>query len=199
MSPMPGNTEEHQLRLKERRAVLTQTLGGILQPGQGFVWEVGSGHGHFLTALAQSNPAQTFIGIDIAKDRVARGQRKQARARLPRLHFLQAEATDFLEARPPGNVIEATYILFPDPWPKRRHEKNRLIQPEFLAQLASRSAPRARLHFRTDHSPYFRDAHTRVAQHPGWRLLDPKEWGFDYETIFQQKAPSFESLVAERI
>ena len=117
MSPMPGNTEEHQLRLKERRAVLTQTLGGILQPGQGFVWEVGSGHGHFLTALAQSNPAQTFIGIDIAKDRVARGQRKQARARLPRLHFLQAEATDFLEALPPGNVIEATYILFPDPWP----------------------------------------------------------------------------------
>ena len=198
MSPRPGNTDEHRQRIQERRDALRQTLVQILPPRQPFVWEVGSGHGHFLTAFAQTEPGRTFIGVDIAKDRVARGQRKQTRARLAHLHFIQADAEDFLEALPPANLIDATYILFPDPWPKRRHEKNRLLQHAFLTQLASKSAPNARLHFRTDHAPYFRDAHTLVAQHPAWRLLAPEAWGFDTETIFQQKAPSFESLVAER-
>lgn len=128
-------------------------------------------------------------------DRIERGNRKRTRAKLDHLHFIHADARDFLEALPRGVTFAAVYILFPDPWPKRRHHKNRIMQPEFLTAVAKRAGEDTRLHFRTDHEPYFRDAETAVHAHPDWEIV-AEPWPFEYVTVFQSRADSHHSFTA---
>lgn len=198
MSENATRTAQHWETVAGRRAALRELFATLLPKDRGFVWEVGSGHGHYLTAFATANPQELCIGIDIAKDRVARGNRKQARAKLKNLHFLHADSTDFLAAMPDTARFSSIYILFPDPWPKRRHEKNRLIQNDFLKEVAQRAGKGTRIHFRTDHKGYFRAASAVFNQAPDWTVLPESAWPFELETIFQQKADSFQSLIAER-
>lgn len=174
-----------------------ETVREAAPPPVDFVWEVGCGHGHFLTAYATAHPARSCIGVDIASDRIARARKKAQRARLPHLHFLRAEASLFLEALPASARIGAVFILFPDPWPKLRHHKHRVLQPEFLEKIARRAAPGCRLHFRTDFEPYFLEARSVAASAPAWVLADAP-WPFEFETVFQSRADGgFHSFVAE--
>jgi tRNA (guanine-N7-)-methyltransferase len=87
-------------------------------------------------------------------------------------------------------------MLFPDPWPKKRHHKNRLLKPVLLDELAVRAGPGSRLFFRTDFKPYYDEAVDIVATHPAWRLLPPGPFAFEHLTIFQSRAPVFYSLAA---
>ncbi len=159
--------------------------------------EIGCGHGHFLTAYATAHPAETCLGIDLLKDRIGRATRKAVRAGLTNLAFLQAEAALLLEALPPAVQLATVFVLFPDPWPKRRHHKNRLMQPEFLSALAAKAAPNASLHFRTDYEPYFAAATATLQEHPDWRV-STVPWPFEHDTVFQTRAPAYQSCTAIR-
>ncbi len=181
--------------LEERRSLLRDALAPILTTRAEFVCEVGCGHGHFLTAYAEAHPERVCIGLDLVGERIERACRKRARAGLPNLHFLRAEARLFLEVLPAGVRISTLFLLFPDPWPKLRHQKHRIIQNEFLTTVAARATPDSRLYFRTDYAPYFAEAQATVRAHPRWRLAD-EPWPFEYETVFQQRADSYASLVA---
>lgn len=184
--------------LEERRRVLRRELVRALPAGCSFIWELGSGHGHFLTAYAQAHPEKLCLGVDLVGERVGRALRKRDRARLTNLHFFQADARLFLEVLPPEASIGATFILFPDPWPKLRHHKHRIIQPAFLATLADRSALAGRVYFRTDFEPYFEQARGTLAAHPRWRLRE-EPWPFEFETVFQSRAARYRSLIAEPV
>lgn len=187
----------HPERLELRRAVLRQALAGLLPPDGRFIWELGCGHGHFLTAYAQAHSNSTCIGIDLMSDRIARATRKRDRARLPHLSFLQAEGRLFLECLPTHARFTTLFILFPDPWPKLRHHKHRILQADFLSAAARHTAPDSQLCFRTDYAPYFTAAQRAIADHPDWHLADG-EWPFEYATVFQTRAPAFQSLIARR-
>jgi tRNA (guanine-N7-)-methyltransferase len=196
--PPAERTAAHQARLAERRVRLTEQLAGIFEDKPAFVFEVGSGHGHFLTAYAKIHPERLCVGLDIASDRVERALRKRDRAKLGNLHFLQAEAGFFLEVLPAEIRLADVYVLFPDPWPKARHHKHRILQPRFLTQLAGRMGRGARLFFRTDFAPYFEDARRTVQSHPVWQLVpEAGAWPFECETVFQSRAPVYHSLIAE--
>ncbi len=193
---VPFSTPAHQALLAERRGALRAELGAILRDRTDrFVWEVGCGHGHFLTAYAQAHPEAVCIGIDIASDRIERATRKRDRARLPNLHFLQAEARLFLETLPIGVGLRDVFILFPDPWPKLRHRKHRILRADFLDAVAGRAARDCRLCFRTDYAPYFEDAARVVDRHDRWQICD-EPWPFEYQTVFQRRAPAYQSLLA---
>ncbi len=198
MNHNEARTAQHWETVAGRRSVLKETFARLLPKDKPFLWEVGSGHGHYLTAYAAAHPHELCIGIDIAKDRVARGSRKQARAKLANLHFLHADSADFLAALPETARFSDIYILFPDPWPKRRHEKNRLIQNNFLKEVAQRAGQGSRIYFRTDHKGYYKSAAAVFAASPDWRVLPEVPWPFELETIFQSKADSFQSLTAEK-
>lgn len=189
---------EHSARSAERREALKGELLGLIPHGQDFVWEVGSGHGHFLAAYSAAHPDECCIGIDIAADRIARANRKRERARLANLHFVRADADDFLAAMPRNARFTAIFILFPDPWPKRRHSKNRLMTSEFLAAAGAMAEKGARLFFRTDHEPYFRETAGLVRAHADWEESDPAAWPFEEPTVFQRRAERHFSLVAMR-
>ena len=193
---VPFSTPAHQALLAERRGALRAELATILRGcPEGLVWEVGCGHGHFLTAYAQAHPEAVCVGIDIASDRIERATRKRDRARLPNLHFLQAEARLFLETLPIGVGLRDVFILFPDPWPKLRHRKHRILRPDFLEAVAGRAARDCRLCFRTDYAPYFEEATRVVDTHGRWRVSE-ESWPFEYQTVFQRRAPGYQSLVA---
>jgi tRNA (guanine-N7-)-methyltransferase len=159
------------------------------------VLEIGAGHGHFLTAYAAAHPERTCVGLDIIAERVERANRKKNRARLDNLHFLHASAEDFLASLPENVRFADVFVLFPDPWPKRRHHKNRLMQADFLSQIAAKAGQGLRLYFRTDDTDYFAAARAVVMEHPAWQVLDAP-WAFEYETVFQERAPGYQSLVA---
>lgn len=186
---------DFQTVIAGRRRDMASFLAQALGPARAFVWEVGSGHGHFLTAYALAHREQPCIGVDIAGDRIARALRKRDRAKLAHLHFIQGDARLFLEAIPEGVSLSAIYILFPDPWPKLRHHKHRILQPAFLQQVRRRVGEQARLYFRTDFSPYYEEARATIAEQAGWRLVD-EPWPFEYETVFQQRAETHFSLIA---
>lgn len=110
---------------------------------------------------------------------------------------MRADALGFLHALAAEATFAAIYILFPDPWPKLRHNKHRLMQPEFLHAAALHAGEGTRLYFRTDHEAYFESARHTLSHHPAWRLVD-EPWPFEHETVFQKRASSHRSLVACR-
>ncbi len=180
---------------QQRLDLLCQSLASCTGPRPSFVFEVGCGHGHFLTAYATAFPDRICIGVDHHGERIERATRKQQRGGLPRLHFFRAEARLFLEALPVGASIADVYILFPDPWPKLRHHKHRILQPGFLSALRPHMEAGARLMFRTDHREYFDEVRAILSAHAGWRIVE-ETWPFEFETIFQQRAASHHSLIA---
>jgi tRNA (guanine-N7-)-methyltransferase len=193
-----GVTAGHAKLISERRERLRQDLLGIVSGAGHLIWEVGSGHGHFLSAYAAAHPGNLCVGIDISSDRVVRAQRKRERAHLKNLNFILADADDFLAAMPEGVQIAEVFLLFPDPWPKRRHHKNRVLKPEFFATLAKRAAKGARLYFRTDHEDYYREAVEMVRAHPDWTECPGETLPFEEPTVFQMRAERHFTLVAKR-
>lgn len=181
--------------LAERKRVLQDQIDTIFRMGGEFVCELGCGHGHFLTAYAAAHPKTLCIGVDLEGERIRRACRKRDRAGLRNLHFLHAEAGFFLETLPPAARIAALFLLFPDPWPKLRHNKHRIVQTRFLDVVAARGTQGCRLAFRTDYEPYFLEAQATIRSHPRWQLVD-EAWPFEYATVFQQRAKSHASCVA---
>lgn len=192
-------TAEYLAELAERRRALTADLEALV-PGsepQRLVWEVGSGHGHFLNAYAAAHPGELCVGVDITSERVERALKKRNRARLANLTFFHADGRLFLEVLPPHVQISRAFILFPDPWPKLRHRKHRIIQTTFLSQLARCATADCRLYFRTDFTPYFEDARSLISRHADWEVIDAV-WPFEFVTVFQSRAEGHHSLIARR-
>lgn len=183
----------------QRITRLSQVLEGLPLSRGPLTLEIGCGHGHFLTAYALHHPEVFCVAIDLIADRLERAGRKSSRAGIKTISWIKADAAELLDAWPAGvSITRHIFILFPDPWPKRRHWKNRLIQPDFLSRLAAISAPGVGLCFRTDHAPYYDAAVAVIRQHPDWELLDAANWPFEERTVFQQRAPEYHSAVARR-
>ena len=181
--------------LAERASTLRREMAQILVTPMPLTLEVGCGHGHFLTAYAQANPQKLCVGIDIVGERIDRAQRKRDRARVDNLHFLRTEANLFLNTLARTSSIAEIFILFPDPWPKARHHKHRILQDSFLATTADTMVPEGRLCFRTDYRPYFDESIAKLGRHPRWNVV-PEQWPFEYTTVFQSRASEYYSIVA---
>lgn len=189
---------EFLARVAERRAALERSLATLLPSPRAIVWEIGCGHGHFLVRYAQEHPQKFCLGIDIIMDRLLRSGKKRDRARLANCHFLRAEARECFHAFPAGVTFEEVWVLFPDPWPKARHNKNRLLKADFFDAIASRAPAGARFYFRTDHEEYFREVERTVAGLATWRRDPAAPWPLEHETVFQARAPRHFSLIALR-
>jgi tRNA (guanine-N7-)-methyltransferase len=182
-------------RVDALRARLSQLRAEMGQP---VVLEFGCGHGHFLTDYAQSYATQACLGIDIVRRRIWLANRKAARSGLTLLHFELAEAFELLEAWPTGWGIRRVFMLFPDPWPKKRHHKNRMLNQRLLDMLSLHTSPGTPFHFRTDHSGYYQAALDLATTHPAWVADLGAEWPFERETIFQQRMETWNSLTLVR-
>ena len=180
-------------------ARLATTLAEALAGRTGITFELGCGHGHWLAAYAAAHPDEFCVGIDLITHRVERSVRKQTLGKLSNVIFLKAEATEFLEALPPAVVLRKIFILSPDPWPKKKHHKNRFINAATLDLLARRSAAGTRLHFRTDDLDYSEWTRAHLAGHAAWRLREDATWPFEQTTFFEERMKAKRDIEAERV
>lgn len=123
--------------------------------------ELGSGDGSFLTQYARLHPERNFLGVERLLGRLRKVEKKGLRAGLNNLAVLRLEASYVLEFMVPRTSIEALHIYFPDPWPKRKHRKNRLINERFTELAANALKLEGVVYLRTDDLDYFEQM-TRV-------------------------------------
>ena len=117
--------------------------------------EIGAGLGRFILARARNNPDTRIIGLEIESVRSARIDVKARKAGLDNIALVCADAAPFLQFCVPPDSLGAIYIFFPDPWPRARHEKNRIFSAENIALAWRALAPGGLLHAATDHALYF--------------------------------------------
>ncbi len=125
-----------------------------LKPDAAEVWlEIGFGGGEHLTAQAQRRADVLVLGAEPFLNGVASALRHIEAAALTNVRLHAGDARDLLAALPDGS-LDRVFILFPDPWPKLRHHKRRLIQPDVVVALARVLKPGGRLRFATDWANY---------------------------------------------
>lgn len=117
--------------------------------------ELGAGDGSFLAAYAKAHPEWNFIGVERLLGRLRKIEKKSKRAGLDNVRLFRIEAEYFTRYLLPAASIEALHIYFPDPWPKRRHWKNRLINLEFTRMAHRVLKSHGVVYLRTDDRPYF--------------------------------------------
>ena len=117
--------------------------------------ELGCGDASFLVEYARRNPEINFIGVERLLGRISKLDRKGRRAGLENLRGVRIESSYFLQWLLPPHYISALHIYFPDPWPKKRHRKNRLINENFPALARAALAPVGKIYLRTDDADYF--------------------------------------------
>ena len=118
------------------------------------VLEIGFGMGETTAAIAAAYPRNDYLGIEVHTPGVGSLLRRADAAGLANLRVIQHDAVEVVERMIPPSSLDGIHLFFPDPWPKKRHHKRRLIQPPFVALLASRLKPGAYLHVATDWQDY---------------------------------------------
>ena len=179
-------------------AILNESLGKLLKSKNEFTLEIGCGHGHWLAAYAKANPEEYCVGIDLITGRIAKSLRKQELQNIKNVSFLKAEATEVLDALSPDHKIKKIFILYPDPWPKRRHHKNRFLCAENLSRLAKASSPDAKLYFRTDDADYFDWTVRELKNHPEWQICEENSWPFETPTFFEELTKVKRDVIAQK-
>ncbi len=116
--------------------------------------DIGSGNGHFLVDMAQDNPENNFIGIEIKFDRVCKTISKLSKRGIDNVKLYHGNAYVFLSEHLVNNSVNKIYYNFPDPWPKRRHHKKRLFNNEFLNILSKVMTKDGVFTCATDHAGY---------------------------------------------
>ncbi len=116
--------------------------------------EVGVGEGDFLIEMSRREKDWNFIGIEIRGKRFRKAVKRSERDNLRNIKFLLMDAKVAIEDVFSSNSFDLVYINFPDPWPKERHRKHRLITPKFLARISNIMKPLAALEIASDHEDY---------------------------------------------
>jgi len=115
--------------------------------------EIGFGNGDALATMAAAHPENNYLGIEVHRPGIGHLLRRCAAEQLENVRVISADASEALERIAPGSIA-AAYVFFPDPWPKKRHHKRRLVQPDFVALLRERMVAGGILRFATDWRDY---------------------------------------------
>ena len=146
-------------------------------PDPRVILEIGFGGGEHLVAQAAAHPDARFIGVEPFLNGVASCLRHIEESGVTNIRLHHGDARDIL-ARLPDASLDRVDILFPDPWPKTRHHKRRLIQPDFLTELARVMKPNAELRFATDWAHYaaWTLEHLTRDPHFAWTAERAEDW-----------------------
>ena len=118
------------------------------------VLDIGFGDGDALMSAAANYPELDYVGVEVHEPGIGHLLVLLQRGGLENVRIIDRDAVDVIEHMFPPTSFAAVKLLFPDPWPKKRHHKRRLIQPDFIASLAGILEPQGLLHIATDWSNY---------------------------------------------
>jgi tRNA (guanine-N7-)-methyltransferase len=129
-------------------------LGALFGRAASRTVEIGFGNGDNLLNLAAAHPERDFLGIEVHRSGVGRLMLALETGKLTNVRIICHDAVEVLDAQIAAGCLDEILILFPDPWPKKRHNKRRLVQRGFALLAASRLAPGGVLRVATDWQPY---------------------------------------------
>jgi len=153
--------------------------------------DLGCGDGTFLAALAEQDTERNFLGVERLPGRIRGACRKIGDQLLPNARVLRSGILEALEQLLPPRSVEICYLLFPDPWPKRRHHHRRVVTEEFLHAVAEVLVPGGCLRIATDHAEYFAEMQRLLARAQALEICPQSEM----EPVF---CSTFESRFRER-
>ncbi|GAB3025215.1 MULTISPECIES: tRNA (guanosine(46)-N7)-methyltransferase TrmB [Oleiagrimonas] len=149
------------------------------------VLEIGFGNGEALAWAATHDPDRDYIGVEVHRPGVGRLMNALAEAEATNVRIYRHDAVEVLREEIAPESLDEVRVWFPDPWPKKRHHKRRLIQPDFVALIATRVRPGGLLHLATDWAEYAehmievmeassawrnREGPGNVSERPAWRI-----------------------------
>lgn len=135
------------------------------------VVEVGSGMGETTAQMAAADPARNLLAVDVHLQGLGRLLRRVEEAGLTNVRPAEGDAVLLLRDMLPPRSVDEVRVYFPDPWPKARHAKRRLVQRPFLDLVAARLHPGGVLHIATDWVPYAEQVHALVVAHPAYEIV----------------------------
>jgi tRNA (guanine-N7-)-methyltransferase len=164
--------------------------------------DLGCGDGSFLAGAATANPARNFLGIERMPGRVRSARHKIEVGGLNNARILQLEISYAVRQLLPAASVAVFHLMFPDPWPKRRHSPRRVVTEDFLTALQRALAPDGTLRIATDEIEYFREIERLTSRSPGFiRISDrePTELVSTFEKRFRQSGLKIHRLVLRKL
>ena len=116
--------------------------------------EIGFGDGAALLDIAAKRPEVNFVGVEVYRAGIGRLMAGLAREQITNVRLVSEDAVQWLKQQAPQRSLSAIHLFFPDPWPKKKHHKRRIVNPAFLALVHSRLLDGGCFHFATDWQPY---------------------------------------------
>ena len=158
----------------------------LINSGHKLYLEIGSGNGDFITEFALKNPDILCVGCEPYLNGVANTIKIMGEQGIANIKLWSNDARLLLN-KLPDNIFDMVYILFPDPWPKQKQHKRRLISDEFLQFLLNKMKPDAAVNIATDHQGYANWILSHLLNHPNyhWQENAQEDWlvPFDYVTL----------------
>ncbi len=148
--------------------------------------DVGCGKGRFLLARAAAHPDVNYLGIDRMLRRIRKVNNKAIRLKLDNVRVLRMEAYYAVTYLIAPASVAVYYILFPDPWPKKKHHDHRLFNPAFIEALHRTLIDGGVIHFATDHLPYYEEVRARLADPRRFEETDPLVPAPEEQTDFER-------------
>jgi tRNA (guanine-N7-)-methyltransferase len=149
------------------------------------VLEIGSGMGETTAAIAAAHPEADFLAVEVHGPGVGSLLNRLAAQELANVRVIRHDAVEVLQHMIPDATLAALHLFFPDPWPKKRHHKRRLVQPAFAALAASKLARDGILHAATDWPDYADHMHEVLSKEA---LLEPAKTGFVERSVTKFEA-----------
>jgi len=151
------------------------------------VLEIGSGMGETTIGIADAHPEADFIAVEVHGPGVGSLLNAIEKSQLTNVRVIRHDAVEVLEHMIPDGTLAAIHLFFPDPWPKKRHHKRRLVQPEFATLAASKLVPGGALHAATDLPDYAEQIEQVLMEEP---LLEAAKSGFATRPVTKFEARS---------
>ncbi len=149
--------------------------------------DLGCGDGGFLMAMAKAFPERQFLGTERLLGRVRKVCRKADREGLENLRVLRLDTAYAVRWLLPKQAFARIHLLFPDPWPKKKHHKRRMVQTPFVQDVWELLQPEGEFLFKTDHPDYWEQASECLGAFAGFEEVEWTEDSFYYpETDFEQ-------------
>ena len=165
--------------------------------------ELGSGDGTFLIEWARRNPNRNFLGVERLLGRLRKIERKARRNNLQNVRAIRIEASYLMKYLIPQKSLWALHIYFPDPWPKRKHWRRRLINPKFCADAARALSSNGVVYLRTDNAEYFAQMRAVFAENRNFSKTEtPPELAevlTDFERDFLAKGIATKRIAYRRV
>ncbi len=133
------------------------------------VLEIGFGDGVSLLQQAQMHPENDYLGIEVHRPGAGRLLHALEMAELTHVRVVCEDAVSVLRQNIPDQSLDVVQLYFPDPWPKKRHHKRRIVQPDFVQQVRAKLRDGGRFHLATDWENYARQMMTVLSSAPGYR------------------------------